>query len=136
MERMRGLPILNPNLEVRAVGFQKFDAHGIGVLITPWFMNLILVPGTPEWSEFAQGSTVNIVLPGDEIEFNVSHDDDIGTYLSAALFSSVADFPDQDMAVAVASEILNQLFQPSQDAEAAEPPSVSRRELFARLGTG
>ena len=134
-ERMRGLPILNPGLDVCAVGVREFDAHAVGVLLTPWFMNLVVLPGTDEWSELAQGAKVEVAFPGDDIELTVSHDDDVGTYLSAALFSSVADFPDQDTAVAIAEEILNQLFNPAEEP-AVETPTVSRRELFARLGTG
>ena len=133
-ERMLDMPFLNPRLEVSAVGFREFDEHAVGVLVTPWFMNLVLLPGEQEWSRLAQGSVVKVVLPGSEIEFNVSHDDDFGTHLSAALFSSVADFPDQDTAVAIATEIVHQLFDPESEPKAAEPPSMSRRELFARLG--
>ncbi len=132
---MRGLPILNPMLEVRAVGFQAFDKHAVGVLITPWFMNLVLLPGTSEWSEFAQGSVASVAFPGSDIEFNVSHDDDLGTQLSAALFSSVCDFPDQEIAEDIAREILHQLLQPDAEPAATEAPKISRRELFARLGT-
>ena len=135
-ERMRDMPFLNARLEVCAVGFREFDEHAVGVLVTPWFMNLVLLPGEQEWSRLVQGSVVKVALPGGEIEFNVSHDDDFGTHLSAALFSSVADFPDQDTAVAIAGEILHQLFDPETKPKAAAPPSVSRRELFTRLGTG
>lgn len=133
-ERMTGLPILNPVLEVCAVDFQEFDAHALGVLITPWFINLVLLPGTAEWADYAQGSVARVTFPGSKIDFNVSHNDDLGTHLSAALFSSVADFPDQDTAVAVAREILRRLFEPAE--EASSTSSISRRDLFTRLGTG
>ena len=135
-ERMLDMPFLNPRLEVCAVGFREFDEHAVGVLVTPWFMNLVLLPGEQEWSRLAQGSVVEVALPGSDIEFNVSHDDDFGTHLSAALFSSVADFPDQDTAVAIAGEVLHQLFHPESEPKAAEPQSMSRRELFTRLGAG
>jgi [NiFe] hydrogenase assembly HybE family chaperone len=135
-ERMQGLPILNARLDVRAVGFREFDGHAVGVLITPWFMNLVLLPGVSAWSELAQGSVATVAFPGSEVEFNVSHDDELGTHLSAVLFSTVADFPDTDTAVAIAEEVLNQLFQPPEESTAAETPSISRRELFSRLGAG
>ena len=135
-ERMRDMPLLNHSLDVCAVGFQAFDTHAVGVLITPWFMNLVMLPGTAEWSGLAQGSVVKIAFPGSEIEFNVSQDDEFGTHLGAALFSSVADFPDQETAVAIAEEILNHLFRPSDEKMAAEAPTVNRRELLTRLGAG
>jgi [NiFe] hydrogenase assembly HybE family chaperone len=131
---MRGLPILNTRLEVCAVGFREFDGHAVGVIITPWFMNLMLLPGTAQWSDAPQGSVANVEFPGSKIEFNVSHDEETGTLLSAALFSSVADFPDQDTAVHVATEVLDRLFAPSVESRVTETPSISRRELFTNLG--
>ena len=130
--RMQGLPFLNPRLDVRAIGFREFDGRAVGVLITPWFLNLVVLQDADEWSGLPQGDVVRITFPGSEIEFHVSHDAELGTFLSAALFSSVADFPDQDTAVDVASEILVQLVTPSAESRAAAP-SISRREFFANL---
>jgi [NiFe] hydrogenase assembly HybE family chaperone len=132
---MRGLPILNARLDVTAVGFREFDGHAVGVLVTPWFMNLMLLPGSAQWSELPQGSVAAVEFPGSNIEFNVSHDEDVGTLLSAALFSSVADFPDQETATAVASEVLRQLLQPDAERVEDRAPVMSRRELFAGLGS-
>jgi [NiFe] hydrogenase assembly HybE family chaperone len=133
-ERMQGLPILNTRLDVRAVDFSEFDGHAVGVMITPWFMNLMLLPGTAQWSDFPQGSVASFEFPGSKIEFNVSHDEEFGTLLSAVLFSSVADFPDQETAVAVASEVLRQLLEPAAEAAQERAPVISRRELFGSLG--
>ena len=135
-ERMQGLPIVNPALQVAAVDFREFDEHAVGVLVTPWFMNLVLLPGTQEWDAVAQGDVATISLPGGDIDFNVTHDDRLGTYLSAALFSSVADFPDQDVAEAIAKEIMCRLFEPEHESPRSETRRYSRRELFTRLEAG
>ena len=42
--RMAGVSILNPALEVEAVGFRNWRDDWFGVLITPWFMSLICLP--------------------------------------------------------------------------------------------
>ena len=131
---MRGLPILNTALDVAAVGFRDFEEHAVGVLITPWFMNLMLLPGTAQWSDLPQGSAASVEFPGSAIEFNVSHDEETGTLLSAALFSSVADFPDQETAAAVASEVLRRLMEPAAATAEDSGPAISRRELFAGFG--
>ena len=131
---MQGLPILNTRLDVRAVDFCEFDGHAVGVMITPWFMNLMLLPGTAQWSDFPQGSVASFEFPGSKIEFTVSHDEEIGTLLSAVLFSSVADFPDQETAAAVASEVLLQLLEPATETAQERAQVISRRELFAGLG--
>ena len=46
-ESMRGLPFYNESLSVEAIGFDRFGDGWLGVLITPWFMNLMLVSDQP-----------------------------------------------------------------------------------------
>lgn len=133
-DRMQGMPFVNKALEVAAVGFRDFDAHSLGVLISPWFMNLVLLPGTDEWSALEQGSVIGMALPGEKIDFNVCHDKDIGTYLTAVLFRTVADFPDQSAAISVAEEVLDRLFTETRKTATMGSPRMSRRELFTRLG--
>ena len=36
---MQGLAIVNPALEVEAVGFAPWQDHWLGVMVTPWFMS-------------------------------------------------------------------------------------------------
>ena len=110
-DRMQGLPFVNDALEVAAVGFRDYDEHSIGVLISPWFMNLVLLPGTDEWSECEQGSIRRLELPGEAIEFNVCQDEELGTYLTAVLFTD------------------------SGRARVREAPRFSRRDFLSRLGT-
>ena len=44
-EAMDGLPLLNKALRVQAVGFERWQGQWLGALVTPWFLNLVLVPG-------------------------------------------------------------------------------------------
>ena len=135
-KRWRGLPLVNPELEVEAVGMRKLAEHEFGVLITPWFMNLVLLPGSDRWDKRAQGSMCLVELPGGKVEFTVGHDDTVGTTLTAPLFSSVADFPDQALARDVAAEALRLLFSSPPDEPAGDGSRMSRRDLFRRLGAG
>lgn len=131
----RDLPIANTSLEVEAVGFRPLDEHALGVLITPWFMNLVLLPATDRWDARPQGSACNVEFPGGKVEFRVSHENSLGTILSAALFSTVADFPDQATAREVAQETLRLLFDSEAMADAGKPDGdLSRRALLRRLG--
>ena len=109
-ETFRDLPIANAALDVEAVGFRPLDEHRLGVLIA-----------------------FPLELPGSKVEFRVSHEESLGTILSAALFSTVADFPDQALAREVAQETLRLLFD--SDAVQEEPGRrLSRRALLRRLG--
>lgn len=132
-ERMAGLPIVNPELEVEAVGFTTIDGHEVGVLITPWFMNLVVLPGTGEWDDAGQGAVVDRELPAGRYELTVCHDAELGTYLTAVLFRTVMDFPDQAMARDVALEIAATLERPPErDADGGR--KLSRRALITELG--
>ncbi|MCH5376759.1 MAG: [NiFe]-hydrogenase assembly chaperone HybE [Planctomycetes bacterium] len=133
--RFRGLPIINPSLEVEAVGFRPLDEHEFGALITPWFINLVLLPGTGRWDDSPQGSICNIEFPGGKVDFTVSHDEELGTTLSAAMFGTVADFPEQAMARDIAGETLRLLFSKPQIDDDAKGARMTRRELFRNLGS-
>ncbi|MGB5626232.1 MAG: [NiFe]-hydrogenase assembly chaperone HybE [Woeseiaceae bacterium] len=128
VDHMRDLPIVNACLKVEAVGFQQYESHQLGVLITPWFMNLVLLPGNDEWAENAQGDLTSIDFPSGAIDFTTSRDDVLGTYLTAVLFRSVSDIPDQRMARALALQVLQDLFVPAHSER-----SVSRRALLTGL---
>lgn len=135
-ERMSGLPIVNPRLDVEAVGFGYLDEHQLGILITPWFINLVLLPGTDEWSEDEQGSMVKVRLPNGEYEFVVGRDDTLGVTLTAILFRSVGDFPNQETAVAIAEDILRRLWSQPDEPPAASGTSLSRRDILTGMGAG
>lgn len=128
LKHVRGLPIVNASLAVEAVGFREHEGHEIGALITPWFMNLVLLPGSDEWADKGQGDSVNVALPGGALDFTLSRDEGLGTYLTAVLFRTVIDFPSQDIAREIAAEVLARLF----DEEAAKKASSSNAEMVSR----
>ena len=128
VDHMQDLPIVNTRLKVDAIGFQQYESHQLGVLITPWFMNLVLLPGNDEWAENAQGDMSSIEFPSGPIEFITSRDDVLGTYLTAVLFRSVSDVPDQRTARELALKVMQELFVPARSER-----SVSRRELLTGL---
>ncbi len=47
-EQMADVPILNPALSVAAVDFQRWQGHWLGIVVTPWCMSALLVPGSTE----------------------------------------------------------------------------------------
>jgi [NiFe] hydrogenase assembly HybE family chaperone len=129
-ERMRDLPIVNPLLAVEAVGFEQWEDQDLGVLITPWFMNLVLLPDSQRLADLPQGERVECRFPSGPCELTVYQDEELGSYLAAVLFRTVADFPDQDVARAVAEEALaNVLAEPSGN----DGGKVSRRGLLTGL---
>jgi [NiFe] hydrogenase assembly HybE family chaperone len=133
-ERMQGLPFLNAALDVEAVGFTDHEEHQVGVLITPWFMNLVVLPGDEQWDGQEPGSLCQLELPAGRMEFNVGGDETIGTLLTAVLFTSVADFPDHPTARDIGVEIMRQLFSDPEEAAQAVAPKMSRRAMLSGAG--
>lgn len=103
--RMKGIPILNTALSVKALGFDAFQDYQLGVLLTPWFMNLMLLPADAQ-IPLRVGDKKNITLPAGQIEFIVGHEDRLGSYLSCSLFSPMFEFQDQEAAIQTAQSAL------------------------------
>lgn len=135
--RMAGLPFLNAALRVEAVGFREWEGQWLGALVTPWSMNLVLLPGAGPWKALGQGEERFADLPAGRFRFIAGHDEDAGEYHACSLFSPVLEFTDHETARAVAAAALEAVFdggpQPAPKAAAA----TSRRDfLRGRMSGG
>lgn len=131
--RMAGVSILNPALEVEAVGFRRWENEWVGVLITPWFMSLICLPSPAStWYDLSSGSKRDRELPSGSYEFLTAFEEELGPYLTSSLFSPMFDFQTMDQAREVASAVLAEIFTPA--APAARPaPAAAPQGLVAKL---
>ncbi|MEE7626661.1 [NiFe]-hydrogenase assembly chaperone HybE [Methylobacter sp. Wu8] len=131
-KRMRELPVVNFALSVQAVGFSRFGEDWLGVLITPWFMNLMLLPGPDSaWREQQPGIKIDKRFPYGTFEFMLGSETPIGIYALCSLFSPMFQFENQAAALATAQAALQGLL-----AETA-PRAVSRRDLLrGAIGKG
>jgi [NiFe] hydrogenase assembly HybE family chaperone len=112
-DRMAGMPLANPALRVRAVGFRGTSAGWLGALVTPWCMNLMLLaaPGTP-WRAPALGERLRFALPGGEFDFTGGREDGVGEYLYCSLFSPMGMFADAETAEQTACEAVRLALSP------------------------
>jgi len=118
--RMAGLAFVNPALEVEAIGFAPWNGHWLGVLLTPWCMNLVLMPRDPAlWTSLAIGAKRSHGFPAGDYDFIGAHHDSIGDFQMCSLFSPVSEFADQSTARLVATLAREALFDPAN----AEPPA-------------
>ena len=132
--RMQGIAILHPGLHVQALGFEPAaDGNAaVGVLVTPWFMNLVWLPLDAQATDTAApGATRDRVVGSETFPFIGAHEPGFGRYEVCSLYSPMAEFVDHAAAVATAQAVLDELRRP-----VAPPPAVdrSRRTLF--LGRG
>lgn len=130
--RMRGVPIVNPALRVQAVGFAPepgADA-AVGVLVTPWFMNLVWLPLDTEAQDVARPGTKRERAVGNErFQFIGAEEPGFGRYEVCSLFSPMGEFAGQDGALATAQAVLDELRR----APPALPVSSRRALLTGRL---
>lgn len=133
-ERMDGVPILHPELQVQAVGFRDWHGYGLGVLVTPWFMCLILLPVTrDEWDGLHMGTTQRYIFPAGSYDFVLAHEVGIGYYRSCSLFSPMSPFPDQAAAVATATAAMDELFQESRPLTVSALPQDPGKHLLEEV---
>lgn len=127
---MRDMPLCNPALTVEAIGFRAWQQDQVGVLITPWSMNLICLPG-PEtcWESAASGSTRSLSLPSGGYDFLTAQEDSIGAYLSSSLFSPMFEFADMEQARAVAEAALAEVFTAAEPTAEVVPASGMAAKL-------
>ena len=126
---MADVPILNPTLRVEAVGFTRWQDHWLGIVITPWFMNLVLVPGKSDtWQSVAPGQRRFRSFPSGDFAFLGSDEPEVGEFQSCSLFSPMGQFADQPGARDVAHAALEALLCESTAAQAAIPPNAPALE--------
>jgi [NiFe] hydrogenase assembly HybE family chaperone len=137
--RMRGLPIVHPLIRVEAVGFRSLDAESaLGVLITPWFMNLVKLPRVAQCEPKGVGEKWLLPVGEQRIELIGAYEPGIGQFACSSLYSPLLQFVNHDVALLTAREAMTGLVRLGAfDREAGEPTAreLSRRN-FLRVGGG
>lgn len=131
--QMQGLPLLNTRLQVETLGFQEHRGRIFGVLITPWLMNVVLLPGEDDdWSALELGDKQPQAFPGGSYKFMVNEVDGIGRYQAHSLYSPMREFTNQNHALAAAEAFLRLLMTP---AEASDEAPIDE-DLLGRVMRG
>lgn len=135
-ERMAGLPLLNPALEVAAVGFTRHGTDWRGALVTPWCIDLLLLPATPDWTVPGPHERVFRQYASGNFACLPNHEEGLGDYLICALIHDMKQFVDQDTAKMTAQACLIALdLPPGQPQPDATAPSSAARRKFLSLGS-
>jgi [NiFe] hydrogenase assembly HybE family chaperone len=131
--RMEGLNFVNPAIEVEAVGFAPWESHWLGVMVTPWFINLMLLPReAAAWSSLPQGRTLRYHFPAGDYDFISSRDEAVGEYHMCSLISPLLHVPDHATAREIARCAREALLDRA-NAPAAEAPEPAPPGPLARL---
>lgn len=125
-ERMHGLPFLNPALSVQALDFHRLDGDWLGGLITPWSVQLMLVPGGGSlWVDTSPGERSMVALPVGRLAFIADEGDrGLPAFQYLPLVNATTALADDDEARAFVRDAL---------VTALRPPAVP---LDATLAAG
>lgn len=112
LDQMHGLPVCNGCLTTEIVGLTRFGHYWVGALITPWTLQLLLLPATAEAECLVEGDHRTLEFPQGPVVFMASENADLGVYLACSLMSPLHDFPSQEVIRQTAQEVMELLFQP------------------------
>ncbi len=124
---MSDVPICNDQLKVEAIAYGNFETEWLGVLVTPWCMNFMLLPSdeTEGWDEKRTGLKFNHIFPAGRFEFISGKDDELGVYRMCSLFSPMFQFGDHNSAMQTAALSLKTLM----DADEGNTISEQEKEM-------
>ncbi len=127
-EHMLGLPVVQPGLRVQMLGLRRWDELALGVLVTPWCMNLLALelPGGRSLPRQPVGSPQILRLPSGSYRLLAAHTQGLGHHLSGSLFSPMHEFASHELAVQAAQAALEMVFTPPPPA----PDRARRGFLF------
>ena len=128
---MSDVAICNGRLAVEAVDFRPFGALALGIVVTPWFMNVTLAPcGEGALPPAPPGAAAPVALPAGQVDFIAGELDGFGPLWTCSLFSPMDEFADQAGARATAVAAMEALTAPPPAASPPGRPPVDRRALL------
>ncbi|RTL47953.1 MAG: [NiFe]-hydrogenase assembly, chaperone, HybE [Rhodocyclaceae bacterium] len=133
--RMADMPFCNPVLAVEAVAFRDWQDARVGVLVTPWAVNLVALarPGGV-LPRLPLDRFQTWAFPSGAYEFMGGEEPECGIYQFCSLFSPAFEFEDQTAAVDTAKAILDELFRSETDQVAIEAKATEERERAQMAG--
>jgi len=139
-ERMHGVPLLNPALRVQTAHVEPWQGRWLAALVTPWFLNLVLLPRDPaRWQPAREGERVFHHFAAGDFAFLASAEPELGEFQACSLVSPMAGFTSQESALATARAAVAMLHvkpqpeaAPAPSATAAPPPPPRRVFLLGR----
>jgi len=138
--RMASVPVMNRVLRVEVLGFEAVAGEegvpaAFGVLLTPWFMNLVWLPLKREDAPARVGLHRARAVGDTSFEFIASYEERIGSFEACSLMSPVFEFADHLQARATALAVLAEL-RAVKVITPVEKPPARRAFLFGRVAAG
>lgn len=123
---MQDIPFINRQIQIELIGVGRWQHFWRGMMLTPWSMNLLLIPACEAGCIHAsKGSESQYPLPQGWFPFVASSVGVTGAFWQSSLFSDMRLFESHMAAKATGEEVIRQLFPVSE-----EGMDLQRRRLF------
>ena len=136
-ESMDGVPMLNRALRVESVGFSPWNGGWLGIVVSPWFVNAVYVPGDAA-GDGREGEPVFRDLPSGTFAFLGASEPEVGRYETCALSTRMESFATHDQALEFARAALGLLRSAPEPVTphvpAKAPARVSKRRFLLLRG--
>jgi [NiFe] hydrogenase assembly HybE family chaperone len=131
--KMADTHFINRSVHVETIGFRALGKRVVGVLITPWCMNLVIMPAEDEdWNSFRIGEKRTFDFASGAYEFIFNCRENLGGYFACSLFSPMDEFSSQLQATDTARSIMIALFDEAHQ-EAGDRAAEIRAAREAQL---
>ena len=126
--RMADMPMNNAALDVEIVAFKPWEGCHVGVLITPWAINLAVVSDDPVSLKLTADKRRSWRFPSGDYDMMGGDEPECGAFQFCSLFSPAQEFADQAAAEATAMEIMRALLVAPESGEKVDGRETARVE--------
>ncbi len=128
-DQMAALPFYQAHMPVKACSFQLFEGQWVGAMLTPWMLELVVLPAPDQqWPRRQVGSRLALTFPAGDMAFRVGELTPELHYVACSLMSPLDPHlsPEQAIMLAENSVSLALSLPVRRDA----PINMSRRSLL------
>ena len=131
-QSMHDLSFLHPTMGIYASEFALFENQWVGVVITPWMLSAMILPGPNQyWPHRAIGEKLGLILPYGEMTYTVGELEGLTQYLACSLMSPLDRTLSAEQGLHLVDDCRRILLSlPIVDSNI--PTSPARRDLFTR----
>ena len=134
---MKDSPFSNLSLHVEAVGFVPWEGGQLGILVAPWLMNLVMIPGPDDDAQRLRPGDKRVYsFASGDYEFIFNTRVPVGAFLACSLFSDMSEFASQAYATEVARAAMEGLFDPANRAETDRHADIAALSVSREEGVG
>ncbi|MDV7025012.1 hydrogenase-2 assembly chaperone [Atlantibacter subterranea] len=128
-QQMADLPFYQAHMPIKACGFQLFEGQWVGAMLTPWMLELVVLPGPDQqWPRRQVGSRLALTFPAGDMAFRVGELTPELHYVACSLMSPLDPHLNAEQAITLTENSVSLAL--SLPVQRDAPVNMSRRALL------